>query len=97
MALLVADFDGATAGPVQFVDGATTSGLSYTFVTLDDLTDDISYSDDGGATFDYFPTPDVNGTDLAVTNIRINPKGDFVGNTGAGDPSLRLAFKAIIL
>lgn len=96
MALRVADFDGSTAGPVQFIDGATASGLSYTFVALDDATDDVSFSDDGGVTFDYEPSIDANGVDLAVTDIRINPKGALAGSTAAGDPSLQLAFKMIV-
>jgi len=96
MALRVVDFDGVTPGPVKFVDGATASGLSYTFVTLGDVTDDVSFSDDGGATFDYVPTPDGNGVDLAVTDVRINPKGALTGSTGSGDPSIQLSFKAIV-
>ena len=96
VALRVADFDGSTPGPVQFVDGATSSGLSYTFVALDDITDDVEFSDDGGATFDYAPTPDGDGNDTSVTHIRINPKGALQGNTGSGNPSLQLAIKAIV-
>ncbi len=96
MALRVADFDGSTAGPVQFIDGATASGLSYSFIGLDDATDDVSFSDDGGATFDYEPSVDANGVDLAVTDIRINPKGSLAGSTAAGDPGVELAFKMIV-
>lgn len=96
LALRVNDFDGTTPGPVQFVDGSIPSGLSYTFITLDDITDDVEFSDDGGATFDYVPTPDANGVDLAVTNIRINPKGMFQGNSGGGDPSMQLIIKAVV-
>lgn len=95
-ALRVTDFDTSTSGPVQFIDGSTSSGLIYTFVALDDVTDDVSFSDDNGATFDYEPIADANGVDLAVTNIRINPKGELAGSTGAGDPSVQLSFKVII-
>lgn len=95
-ALRVVDFDVSTAGPVRFVDGSPSSALSYSFVALDDITDDVSFSDDNGATFDYEPTPDTNGVDLNVTNIRINPKGEFAGSTGAGDPSMQLSFKVIV-
>jgi len=96
LALRVVDFDVPTPGPVQFIDGATASGLSYGFVALGDLSDDLSFSDDGGATFDYVPTADANGVDLAVTDIRINPKGSFAASTAAGDPSMQLALKAIV-
>jgi uncharacterized repeat protein (TIGR01451 family) len=96
MALRVTDFDASTAGPVQFIDGSTASGLSYSFVALDDLGDDVLFSDDGGVTFDYEPTADAGGVDVAVNAIRINPKGALAGNSGSGDPSLQLAFKMIV-
>ena len=96
LALRVADFDGSTAGPVQFIDGATPSGLSYTFIALDDPDDDVSFSDDGGASFDYEPSIGPNGADLAVTDIRISPKGALAGSTAAGDPSVQLAFKMVV-
>lgn len=95
-ALRVLDYDGTTAGPVQFVDGATASGLSYSFVALDDTGDDVAFSDDGGVTFDYEPAADANGADTAVTNIRINPKGDLAASQGGGDPSMQLSFKVIV-
>lgn len=95
-ALRVTDFDASTPGPVQFIDGSTTSGLNYNFITLDDITDDVSFSNDNGATYDYTPTADANGVDLAVTHIRINPKGELSGSTGAGDPSMQLSFKVIV-
>ena len=96
MALRVIDFDGVTSGPVQFVDGAPASGLTYTFVALGDAGDDVSFSNDGGATYTYTPVADANGLDLTVTHIRINPKGDFLGDTGGGDPNFDVYFKAIV-
>jgi uncharacterized repeat protein (TIGR01451 family) len=95
MALRVVDFDGSTAGPVQFIEGSPASGLSYSFVALDDITDDVAFSDDGGASFDYEPQADANGVDTAVNAIRINPKGAFSSSSG-GDPNLQLAFKMIV-
>ena len=65
-------------------------------MSLGDTNDDVAFSDDGGATFDYTPTPDANGIDVGVTNIRINPKGTFQGNTGAGDPSMQLGIKTVV-
>ena len=93
MALRVIDFDGSTPGPVQFINGSPASGLSYSFLALDDTDDDVAFSDDGGATFDYDPSADANGVDTAVNAIRINPKGAFAAG---GDPSLQLAFKMIV-
>ncbi len=96
MALRVIDFDGVTSGPVQFVDGTPTSGLTYTFVALGDAGDDVLFSNDGGTSFTYTPTADANGLDLTVTHIRINPKGDFLGNSGGGDPNFAVYFKAVV-
>ena len=96
MALRVVDFDGVTSGPVQFIDGTPASGLTYTFVALGDPGDDVSFSNDGGATYSYTPTADANGVDTTVTDIRINPKGDFLGNTGSGDPNFEIYFKAVV-
>lgn len=95
-ALRVLDYDATTPGPVRFTDGATPSGLSYTFVALDDTGDDIDFSDDGGVTWDYEPEADANGVDTAVTHIRINPKGMLASSNGGGDPSLELAFKVVV-
>jgi len=39
---------------------------------------------------------DANGVDLTVTHIRINPKGDFPGNSGGNDPNFEVYFKAIV-
>ena len=96
MALRVVNFDGATAGPVQFSNGTPSSGLSYTFVALGDLGDDVSFSNDNGATYSYIPVADANGTDIAVTNIRINPKNVFLGNSGAGNPRADFTFKLVV-
>ena len=96
MALRVLDYDATTSGPVEFVDGAPSSGLGYTFVALDDPDDDVAFSDDGGATFDYEPTAGADGADPAVTTIRINPKGDLAGSVGGGDPNMQVAFKVIV-
>ena len=49
-ALVVVDFDGGNPGPVAFVDGAPVSGLTYTFTSLASTTDDVEFSNDGGAT-----------------------------------------------
>ena len=81
---------------MQFVDGATTSGLSYSFVALDDPDDDVAFSDDGGVTFNYEPSANADGVDPAVTSIRVNPKGDLAGSIGSGDPSMQISFKVVV-
>lgn len=65
----------ATSGPVLFQDGATASGLTYSFASLASTTDDIEFSNDGGASFSYVPAPDPSGVDPAVTHIRLRPRG----------------------
>jgi hypothetical protein len=75
--LYVGNLGGAGSGPVAFTDGAPVSGLSYTFTALNNVSDDVAFSNDGGVSFNYSPTANVNGVDTSVTNIRINPKGTF--------------------
>lgn len=62
-------------GPVAFTAGG--SGLTYSFTNLSSTSDDLSFSDNGGTTWTYVPTPDANGVDANVTHIRINPKGSM--------------------
>jgi hypothetical protein len=85
--LFVGDLGGAGSGPVAYTQGTPTSGLTYTFTSLASSTDDLSFSNDGGATFTYTPVPNGNGVDPAVTHLRINPKGVLAGDAVAGAPS----------
>ena len=95
-ALRVLDFDVSTAGPLQFVDGAVASGISYSFIALGDPTDDLEFSNDGGVTFVYTPVPDVNGVDATVTHFRITPAGQFQGDSGSGTPSAMFLFQTVV-
>jgi uncharacterized repeat protein (TIGR01451 family) len=95
--LFVNDLGGGGSGPVLFSDGATTSALTYTFTSLDSTTDDIEFSDDNGATWVYyhdsdFSNIDADGFDSTLTNIRVNPKGQFAGAAGT-NPSFSLIFR----
>ncbi len=80
VSLRVSDFDVGTSGPVRFTDGSTSSGLTYTFISLASTTDDVEFSDNGGSTYTYIPVPDGAGLDAGVTHIRIRPKGSFQGS-----------------
>jgi len=73
--LVVTDLNGLGSGPVQFTQGSPTSTLAYTFTSLGAATDSLEFSNDGGATFIYTPTPNANGADPAVTHIRVRPAG----------------------
>ena len=82
---------------MTFTDGAISSNLAYTFTSLSNATDDISFSNNGGSSFTYTPVPNAAGYDAAVTNIRINPKGKMAAWSGSGAyPSYSLALKARI-
>jgi hypothetical protein len=85
--LYVNDFGGSGSGPVAFSNGTPPSALTYTFTSLASATDDVAFSNDGGATYSYTPVPNANGIDPNVTNLRINPKGTFAGDPVAGPPS----------
>lgn len=95
-ALRVTDFDGATNGPIAFVDSSPASNLMYTFTSLADVADDVSFSSDGGVTWNYTPVPGADQTDPAVTHVRINPKGALAGSSGAGDPGFSVLFKVVV-
>ena len=59
-------------------------------------TDDLEFSSDGGAMYTYTPTPDGLGCDIAVTHIRVNPKGTFAADTGSGAPEFELTFRVLV-
>lgn len=77
--LFVNSIGGSPAGPVSFTAGS--SGLTFSYGGLSNLTDDLDFSNNGGTSWTYVPTPDANGIDSAVTNIRLNPKGSMAANS----------------
>jgi len=84
------------SGQVTFIQGATSSTLTYNAAT------DLTYSNDGGATWlapaaipaTFNATTGCDTTVPPITHIRINPKGTFVG--GIPNPSFQLAFRVCI-
>ncbi|MCH9696140.1 MAG: hypothetical protein K0U72_16610 [Gammaproteobacteria bacterium] len=78
--------------PVSFVDGAISSGLSYSYPA------DIEFSiqPGGGAPYGYTPVPDAQGFDSAITGYRITPGGAMNGDTGSGAPSFNIVFRVRI-
>jgi uncharacterized repeat protein (TIGR01451 family) len=90
--LYVADIAGPGSGPVRFLDGSPSSGLSYTFSGLSEAGDDLEFSDDGGATFAYGPTPDASGFDESVTHFRVRPSGAMNAG-GGGNPNFQVRFR----
>jgi hypothetical protein len=84
--LLVA---GAGGDPVQFVDGATPSGLTFSYPTH------VTYSNQpGGAPpYSYVPTANGNGVDPNVTALRVAPSGAMSAAAGANQPSFTVEFR----
>lgn len=79
-------FTGNLSGgaPFVFVNGTPTSGLTCAFIALNNFTDCVDFSNNGGATWTYVP----NGSfDPAVTHIRFIPAGAMNGDAVAGSPS----------
>ena len=55
----------------------------------------MDFSNDGGATWTYVPTPGADGSDAAVNSLRLRPKGTMAGN-GAGNTWFELRFRALV-
>jgi hypothetical protein len=85
--LIVADFGGAGSGPAAFAAGA--SGLTYSFASLASTSDSIQFSNNNGLSWTYAPSPNANGADSAVTNVRIQPQGTMAAGSSA---SVRLRY-----
>lgn len=82
-------FASGSQDPIIFVDGATGSGLSYSFLGLSSTTDDVEFSNDGGATTTTPLVDAATGLDVTaprINHISINPKGDL--NPTSNPPSL---------
>ncbi len=90
--LYVGDLISPGSGPVQFVDGSPTSGVSWSYISLGNAADSIDFSNNGGATWTYTPVP-VGGYDPAVNAIRLNPVGSM-NAAGGGNPFFELRFRA---
>ena len=80
MVFCLADMGSVGNGPLFFVDGTPSSALTYSFIALNNGTDNIDFSNDNGTTWNYAPVVGANGCDAAVTNFRVRPSGAFAGN-----------------
>lgn len=94
--LFVNDIGGAGSGPVLFTQGATSSTLTYTFIALNNMADDVDFFGGAIPAWGYVPVPGADGCDATITNIRINPKGSFIGNPAAPNPSFQLSFRVCV-
>lgn len=91
----VTDFGVSGSGPVQYTDGTPPSGLTCDFISLASTSDCFSFSTDG-TDFTYVPSDSGDGTDPAVTHIRITPEGAMKEEAGSGNPNFELRIKARI-
>ncbi|GAA4003670.1 hypothetical protein [Sphingomonas humi] len=92
--MLVRDFGLAGSGPISFVDGATASGLAYSYVALSSTADDLEFTTAAAPTasdWGYVPTANADGVDPAVTFFRVKLKNRLVSN---GSFSIR--FRALV-
>ena len=95
--LFVGDLGSLPAGsPVAFIDGATSSGLSLSFIDLPNTTDDIEFSSVSGGPYSYTPSPDVDGYDASVTDLGLLIKGSLAASDGTNHPSFTIMFKVRI-
>ncbi len=88
-------FFGSPLNPVTFIDGIIPGGLTFNFINLASASDDVSFSNNGGASF---ITPNIDGSGFDVTAppinfISINPKGSFKGIDGGSAPSFEIKFR----
>ncbi len=71
----LADLGTTGSGPIAFSLGVQLGNLAYTYVSLSSQSDDVDFSNNGGATWTYVPVADSDGCDSAVTTIRVRPHG----------------------
>ena len=90
---------GAPPNPIIFTQGAVSSGLNYSFVSLSDPADDIAFSNDGGATFVTPVVDPITGIDLTsppINYLQIRPTGQFAAPGGGADPSFSITLRVQI-
>lgn len=92
LGLVVTDFGAPGSGPFQYQDGSPASGLTCNFVSFVSTTNCYSFSTDG-TNFNYNPVDGGNGTDPAVTHVRIAPTGFMAPDSGLGATSFTLRFR----
>ncbi|MEC8523546.1 MAG: hypothetical protein VXZ24_04830, partial [Pseudomonadota bacterium] len=83
----------ASVSPITLVDGATASTLTMNFESLTSATDDVEFSNNNGTTFDYQPTPDAEGFDPLITDIRIRLTGSMPGTDEGSNPEFSIFYQ----
>lgn len=73
LALIVADVGETGSGPVDFAGGGST--LTFGYDGLGSVADNVDFSDNHGVSWEYAPVPGIDGSDPAVTHVRVYPQG----------------------
>lgn len=89
--LYVRDLGVVGSGPIIFTPGV--SGLSYQFLGLSNLVDDVEFFN--GTVWTAVPAPGADGCDPTITKIRVKPTGVFAGNATT-PPSFSVSFRACL-
>lgn len=90
------DMGPAGSGPVQFTQGSTASGLTYSWVGFSSTTDSLEFSSNSGSTWTYVPMPNAQQTDAAITNVRVKPSGTFATGTAPNLPSFTVTYGVVV-
>ncbi|MEQ1629945.1 MAG: hypothetical protein ABL873_05495, partial [Gallionella sp.] len=89
--LYVRDLATVGSGPVMFTPGL--SGLSYQYLGLSSMVDDLEFFN--GTVWTTVPAPGADGCDPTITKIRVKPTGTFAGNITT-PPSFTVSFRVCV-
>lgn len=94
--LYVGDLSGN--GPIQFINNPSPheSGVDYTYQSLNNTSDSLSFSNNNGSSFDYTPTPDAQGYDKDVTHFRLNLDGTLKPKLDASEPGFKFTYQLLL-
>lgn len=70
-----------------FVNGTPSSGLVFS---------SNEYSSDNGSSYSTSASPDADGADASVTDLRVNLTGNFLPKTGATGPNFQVRFRVVV-
>ena len=79
----------------QLVEGTVPSGVALNWGGFSDPSDGVEFSTDG-TNFGYVPSPDTDGTDGAITHVRIIPDGSLNPADNSAQPNFTVRLKLII-
>lgn len=85
----------SSTSPVTFTDGSgnSASGLTFSFSSLTDTSDSLDFSNDGGSSFDYSPSPDSDGYDANITDFRLTLSGSLKPATSELSPAFGYSYQ----